>query len=116
MSLRESNTVVATSDAVIQDLAREIVARFDPERIILFGSHASGTADVESDVDVLVVMQTPVSEAEQAVRICQAIDYHVGLDLLVRTPETLERRLSLGDPFVREILATGRTLYARPHR
>jgi predicted nucleotidyltransferase len=110
-----SNVRGTVSDAAIWDLTREIVTRFDPETIILFGSHASGTASVESDVDLMVVMETPVSEAEQAVRICQAIDYRFGLDLLVRTPETLEQRLGLGDQFIREVLATGRTLYARPH-
>ena len=123
MDDREANVAIATANAcgivtddAIQDLTREIVTRFDPETIILFGSHASGTASVESDVDLMVVMETPVSEAEQAVRICQAIDYHFGLDLLVRTPATLEGRLRLGDPFLLEVLATGRTLYARPHR
>jgi hypothetical protein len=52
-------------------------------------------------------------EAEQAVRICQAIEYHFGLDLIVQTPETLDRRLKLGDPFLAEIMRTGKTLYER---
>lgn len=69
----------------------------------------------ESDVDLLVVMDTQLKEIEQAVQICQAIDYHFGLELIVRKPETLERRLQLGDFFLREIVNRGKTLYERPH-
>ena len=122
MSYQEQRTAPVTSGAprfvsesAIDTLVSEIATRFDPEQIILFGSHALGAAHADSDVDMLVVMDTPLSEAEQAVRICQALDYRFGLDLIVRTPETLERRLGLGDSFLREVLTTGRTLYARPH-
>jgi hypothetical protein len=64
----------------------------------------------ESDVDLLVVMDTPLKETEQAVRICQAIEYHFGLDLIVRTPETMARRLALGDPFLHEVVSKGKVL------
>ena len=100
----------------IDDVVRQIVDRFDPERIILFGSYATGHARAESDVDLLIVMETPLSEAEQAVRICQAIDYHFGLDLIVRSPATLDRRLALGDPFLRGIATNGKVLHERAHR
>lgn len=102
--------------SAIDDVVRQVVTRFDPERIILFGSHATGRAQAESDLDLLVVMETPLSEAEQAVRICQAIDYHFGLDLIVRTPATLAQRLALGDQFLRDIATSGKVLYERPHR
>jgi predicted nucleotidyltransferase len=61
--------------------------------VILFGSYAYGHPQPESDVDLLVIMRTSFKPTEQAVRICQAIQYHFGLDLIVRTPEMLERRL-----------------------
>lgn len=96
-------------------VAQQIAARFQPERIILFGSHAYGQPHPGSDVDLLVVMETPLKEAEQAARICQRIDYHFGLDLIVRTPATLTRRLALGDLFLREIVNQGIVLYERPH-
>jgi hypothetical protein len=59
------------------------------------------------------VMDTALRETEQAVRMCQAIEYHFGLDLIVRTPETIARRLALGDPFLREIVTSGEVLYER---
>lgn len=98
----------------VAEVAQQIAARFQPERIILFGSHAYGQPHPGSDVDMLVVMETPLKEAEQATRICQRIDYHFGLDLIVRTPATLRRRLALGDSFLREIIDQGIVLYERP--
>lgn len=91
----------------------EIVERFNPQRIILFGSYAYGHPGPASDVDVLVIMDTLMKETEQAVRICQAIDYHFGLDLIVRKPETVAHRLALGDPFLAEVLEKGTVLYER---
>ena len=64
-------------------------------------------------MDLLVIMRTPLKPTEPAVRICQAIEYHFGLDLIVRTPEMLEHRLALGDPFLAEIMSRGKVLYER---
>ena len=96
-------------DAVI----RQIVRQFTPEKIILFGSYARQQPRAESDVDLLVIMETSLSEREQAIRILQTITYHFGLDLLVRTPANLQRRLELGDPFLQEIMNEGVTVYER---
>ena len=100
-------------ERAINHAVRQIVHRFHPQQIILFGSYAYGQPRQESDVDLLVVMDTPLPETEQAVRICQAIKYHFGLDLIVRTPATMARRLALGDPFLREVVSKGKILYAR---
>lgn len=100
--------------AAIDDVVEQIVARFHPSRIILFGSYARGEYRPESDVDLLVVMETPLRESEQAVQICQQIEYLFGLDLLVIRPEHLEQRLRQGDSFLKEIIATGRVLYESP--
>ena len=102
--------------AAIDDVVSQIAERFDPEKIILFGSYAHGQPRPESDVDLLVLMETPLRDADQAVQICLAIDYHFGLDLIVRTPQAFERRLALGDQFLRDIAAGGKVLHERPHR
>jgi predicted nucleotidyltransferase len=101
---------------VIEAAARQIVDKFDPERVILFGSYAYGQPRSGSDVDMSVIMDTPLKEAEQAANICRGIDYHFGLELIVRTPATLARRLDLGDFFLREVVAKGEVLYERPDR
>jgi predicted nucleotidyltransferase len=99
----------------LQALAKDIVRKFRPQRIILFGSYAYGQPTRESDVDLLVIMQTTLRPIEQAVAIRQAVDAPFPMDLLVRTPEQIERRLSLGDYFFKEIVSRGRVLYEADH-
>jgi uncharacterized protein len=95
----------------INSVVRQIVDKFHPQKIILFGSYARGNFRPESDVDLLVIMDTPLREVEQALQISLSLDYHFGLDLIVRTPENLHRRLELGDWFLREITAQGKVVY-----
>ena len=97
----------------IDDVVDQIIQRYQPQKVILFGSYAYGQPRPESDVDLLVILDTPLKETEQAVRICQEIDYHYGLDLIVRTPEIVAQRLALGDPFLNEIVNKGKVLYER---
>lgn len=104
------------SDEMIEGVVRQIVERFQPERIVLFGSYAMGRQRPDSDVDLLVVMDTPLHERVQAARICQSIDYHFALDLIVRTPAALKRRVALGDPFLLELLRNGKVLHERADR
>jgi predicted nucleotidyltransferase len=99
----------------IQALVTEIGDKFHPQQIILFGSYAYGTPTRESDVDLLVIMQTPRRPVEEAVAIRQALHFPFPTDLLVRTPEQLEERLRAGDFFLREIVSRGTVLYEAPH-
>ena len=106
--------------SAIRRYARRIAERFQPDRIILFGSYAYGTPDPASDVDLLVVMPTN-NQSEQAVRIGEALEDEgiepgFALDLLVRTPKTLNDRLRWGDWFLREIVARGKVLYEKTDR
>ncbi|MCU0487006.1 MAG: nucleotidyltransferase domain-containing protein [Anaerolineales bacterium] len=98
--------------AAIQDVVEQIAGHFKPIRIILFGSYAYGQPKPESDVDLLVIMDTPLNETQQAVEILKTIAYRFGLDLLVYTPQHLQQRLEWGDPFLREIVDHGKVLYA----
>ena len=97
--------------ASINALADQISVLFHPQKIILFGSYAYGTPRPESDVDLLVVMDTQLSELEQAALICRTIPYRFGLDMVVYTPQKLAQRLDWGDSFLKEITRRGITLY-----
>jgi predicted nucleotidyltransferase len=101
--------------ATIHSLVEQISILFHPQKIILFGSYAYGTPRPESDVDLLVVMDTQLSEIEQAAVICRAIPYRFGLDLVVYTPQHLAQRLEWGDSFLREIMQNGIVLYESTH-
>ena len=95
----------------IREMAGRIARDFQPTRIILFGSHARGTSNAESDVDILVVMPFKGRRSAKAVEILDRIKPRFGVDLLVRTPEEVRRRLSWNDFFLREIMEKGRVLY-----
>jgi predicted nucleotidyltransferase len=96
--------------AAIRQFARRIVERFHPEKIILFGSFAYGKPHAESDVDLLIVMPAR-AELTKAAQIELAFEPVFPLDLLVRTPERLRRRLANGDQFLQEIVSKGIVLY-----
>jgi predicted nucleotidyltransferase len=100
--------------SAIRRLARDIGERFQPDRVILFGSYAYGRPRPDSDVDLLVIVLTP-NQIAQAVRIDEAVEPGFFLDLIVRTPKTLERRLRWGDWFLHEIVTSGKVLYEKAH-
>lgn len=95
----------------IDQVVEQIVEKFKPQKIILFGSYARGNPRPESDVDMLVVMDTPLKEVQQAIQICQQIEYRFGLDLIVHTPKYLVERVKMGDWFLRDVLKEGKVLY-----
>lgn len=98
----------------IRSIARHIAQRFNPEQIILFGSHAYGKPSTESDVDLLVIMDTPLDEMEAMVEIAKSLPILTfGVDVIVRSRRTLERRKRLGDWFLREVTQKGKILYER---
>jgi predicted nucleotidyltransferase len=101
------------SREAIQNYAQAIAREFQPQRIILFGSYAHGKPTEDSDVDLMVVMPFTGNALEQAFRIRTRVE-HPGfpIDLLVRSPKEIAKRVAMGDFFVKEILESGHTLYA----
>jgi len=95
----------------IDQVVAQIVEKFKPQKIILFGSYARGNPRPESDVDLLVVMDTPLREVKQSLEIHQHLNVMFGLDLVVYTPKHLKERDDMGDWFVRDILKEGKILY-----
>jgi len=97
--------------AQIRRYSDQLARCFRPRKIILFGSHVSRKATEESDVDLLVVMSHQGPAATQAARIRQQLRAPFALDLIVRSPEVLQRRIKLGDSFLRGIMSEGKVLY-----
>jgi predicted nucleotidyltransferase len=98
---------------VIRRFARQVAERFQPEKIILFGSYAYGTPHDNSDVDILVVMPCR-NQLDQAIRIRCAIPAPFPMDLIVRTPYNLGWRLKERESFHTEITTKGKVLYEAP--
>ncbi|MGA2060635.1 MAG: nucleotidyltransferase domain-containing protein [Thermoguttaceae bacterium] len=97
----------------IQDLGDKIVRDFHPQRVILFGSHARGTAEDYSDVDLLVILPFEGKNFRKSLEILNHLDSRLPIDLLARRPDDVQRRYNDGDPLIREALNHGKVLYAQ---
>jgi predicted nucleotidyltransferase len=98
----------------IRALAKHIAQKFNPEEIILFGSHAYGKPTAWSDVDFLVIMDTPNGEMDAILEVADSLpDTSFSVDIVVRSRKVLEKRKKLGDWFLREITQKGKVLYER---
>lgn len=99
---------------MIDQMAHLIVRKFNPDRIILFGSHARGEGGPDSDVDLLVVMPVPGSKREKAVEIAVALHgFRIPKDVIVTTPEEFAWRKELPGTIERPATLEGKVLYAR---
>jgi predicted nucleotidyltransferase len=96
---------------LIKAFSERIALEFKPERIILFGSYASGKQQEASDIDLLVVLPFEGKATYKASEIRNKIRAEFPLDLIVRTPEQIKKRLAQNDWFMRDIFENGRTLY-----
>jgi len=97
----------------IFDYVDRIVARVKPQRVVLFGSYASGNPNEDSDVDLLITKSRwSTSPLTAAGRICVALGVPFPMDLIVRSEANVRRRLRIGDAFIQEIIERGITLYA----
>ena len=102
---------------LIDKMVRRLARRFKPEQIILFGSHARGTAGPDSDVDLLVVMplENPRHEKrklELAMRLALH-DIKYPKDIIVVTPHEIEKHRNIPGTIVHPALREGKTLYVR---
>lgn len=110
----QSATNRSAVQATIAEMVRRIVERFHPERIILFGSHARGTAGPHSDVDLLVVMQPQGSKRRRSVEI-HGLLAGIGLpkDVIVVTPEEFEAYRDAPGTVIRTAWQEGKVLHDR---
>ena len=98
----------------LAQMVKRIVKRFSPQRVILFGSHASGRAGPDSDVDLLVVMQPKGTKAAQELEILKALRrFRMPKDVVVTTPEDFAWRRKVTGTIERPAAREGRILYER---
>ncbi len=100
--------------SVLQEIIRRLVPGYAPEKVILFGSYAYGQPSRDSDLDLLIIKDTPERFWNRlaTVRALTAGTHRlIPLGPLVLTPVEIQQRLRLGDQFISEILEKGITLY-----
>lgn len=109
---RRSIEMRTAMKADLRRLTRSIVEAFHPQKIILFGSRANGQARRDSDVDILVIMDSKKPAGRRAADIYRRLGWRrFPLDVIVFTPKEISRRLRGFDPFLEDIMKNGQVLY-----
>lgn len=96
------------------ELVVKRLKKYQPEKIILFGSYATGEADEYSDLDLVVIKNTDKRFMERLVEASKIIGLNVGkVDVLVYSPEEWERMIEWENPFAQEVLKRGKLVYEK---
>lgn len=99
---------------IIDRMVRRIVEQFDPDQIILLGSHARGSAGPDSDVDLLVVMPVSGSKREKQLEIRKSLyTFRIPKDIIVTTPEEFAWKKDIPGTIERPAALEGKVMYAR---
>jgi len=101
----------------IQKATRKIADTISPEKIILFGSFAYGKPTPDSDVDLLIIVESDQNPHARSASISEILyPRPFPVDVIVRTPAEVKKRLAIGDGFFHEIMTKGKVLYERTSR
>ena len=101
-------------ETAIREMTRRIIAQFNPIKIVLFGSHARGTAVADSDIDLLVIKKIEGSKRKERVAIGIALhDIHVPKDIIVVSPEEVEKFGNTVGTVLYPALREGKVLYKK---
>jgi HEPN domain-containing protein/predicted nucleotidyltransferase len=98
----------------VEDIIHRVIETCKPDRIILYGSHARGTAREGSDVDLLIVKDTVEPPTKRRTEVERFLsDRQLPLDINVYTPQEIRYLFSIGSPFIGEVFKEGKVVYMR---
>jgi uncharacterized protein len=114
MILMNSGLKTIPIQLIMDDAVHRLIGQFNPLKIILFGSHARGDSTGDSDLDFLIVMPDGIDRHQTAIEMHRALrDLPVSKDLIVTTPEEIDRRGQVIGSIFQPALEEGKTLYER---
>jgi len=96
-------------DRIIIDLKE----KYNPQKVILFGSYASGKIKNFSDLDLLIIKDTKSKFFDRLREVTKICNYNIGVDFLVYTPEEYDEQLEKNLFFREEIVTKGKVIYAK---
>jgi len=99
-------------DSRIKKILRSL-RKYNPEKVILFGSHARRSYDQYSDVDLIIIKKTKKRFLDRIKEVLFIIKPHYSIDILVYTPEEFERMVSKRNPFIEFVIKEGKVIYEK---
>lgn len=111
----DTNGIRPITDDLVQEVTQKIVERFNPKRIIAFGSYARGEHGPESDLDLIVELESDKPFWERTIEVGKLfVPRDWALDLLVYTPEEFVEHKQVFGTLVSLIKDEAKVLYERP--
>jgi uncharacterized protein len=105
-------TTSPVSPELLKEVTQKVIQAFRPKNIILFGSYAYGKPTADSDLDLLIIMESRDRPAERIRKVSDLFDPRpLPMDFIVLTPGEVRHRLDGFDPFLEEVFAKGQMLY-----
>ncbi len=102
-----------TLNQALEQILAVLRAEYHPEKVILFGSMADGTVSEWSDIDLLIVKNSPLPFMQRLKEVALLCRASVGVDYLVYTPDEIEQMKGEQNPFILDVLQKGRVLHER---
>ena len=98
---------------ILDSAVKRLVENLDVEKIVLFGSFVKGTYTKDSDIDLLVMLNTREKGIRRYAIVSELLEpREIPMDIIVRTPAEMKKREDYFDPFVRNVMS-GKVLYEK---
>jgi len=97
----------------LDKITNQIIEKYQPLKVILYGSVAKEKANENSDLDFFIIKETKDDRIKRTQKLASLIERNIPCDFLVYTPEEFEKRQSLGDFFIQDIISTGKIVYEK---
>lgn len=95
----------------VQNIVDQLIKLYKPQKIILFGSLVEDLTE-PNDIDLFIIKEdVPYLGVDRIRQLDRLIKYRISTDFIVYKPEELEKRVRVGDPFIKNILQRGKVLY-----
>ena len=100
------------TEELIREIKERIVSTVHPDKIIIFGSYAYGKPTKDSDLDLLVIMPSDEPMHKRVTRIRKLVrDINIPKDIIVYTPQEVEKWKDASVAFITTIMRTGKVIY-----
>jgi uncharacterized protein len=98
----------------ISEIVNKIASGYSPDKIILFGSYATGNSNEDSDLDLLIIKETDLPRPLRSAQVRKMLyGSMIPIDLIVYTPKEIDESKGNIFSFVYKVLNNGKTLYER---